>query len=895
MATGGNDFRWALALLGMSGAAGLGHQILWTRRLTDLIGASVESNARVFGCFFLGWALGALAAALVLPKLRRPWRAVGSIELGVAVLCLPALLLPAWSGPIWPALGPEKLMGWPGPVIKSVLSVLVVLPPAFLMGMTLPLVTSAVTEPDEGLATPGLWLYAANTLGGALGLVLVVGFALHVLGAAGSMLLMIGLNLAVAAMCFRRDSLWLERLPGNALWHPVKPIVPGESRDNLLPRVGSMNPPPTPPRRGASWREPVVSSPPGRGAGVGWLMERQSPWLSPLLSFFSGAGVLALEVLGLELLNLKMPMAFYAPAAVLGCVVFLLACSAAATPWAAPRLGGPAQALSFCLAAAGLAIALAPLIFMSITAGRGGIVVPGSGFGKSLLRLGGVTGLSLGPAVILAGMVFPLLVCRCGPVSGQAAGRRLGRLLAINGLGGIVGAEIAYRVLLPSAGVHLALGAIGGCYALLSVGLLRARKTRGVSRLAFPIAAVAGIGLLLATTLKSLPIFLRTATFKIIEVRSGRDGALAVVERADLGRAMFLDNQYMLGSSRAAPDMERQAHLPLLLHPAPKRVGVVGLGTGITAAGALRHEAVESITVVELSAAVADAAARHFRDFNQGLCDNPRAKVQVEDAGAYMAAAQGRFDVVIGDLFTPWQPGEARLCSLEQFQATREALLPGGVFCQWLPMTQLTWEHFDTIAATFKRAFGEVHLFRNHFKAESVPVALVGFKEGKLDWDAVARRCQFERQTGRLLDPVCRHPQGLALLYLGTYLSERHREDRLNTLGNLRIELGAGRQLLAGNPSDYLQGDGDLWRAFLQQQLTRLEKSRDMPESLRFLPQIGLLASRWEIALRTDEPLASALQRELWEGIPDCIRSDSAADWSLWPGDHASFPVPLRH
>ena len=838
MPTGRNGFRLALALLGFSGAAALGHQILWTRRMADVIGTGVESSARVFGCFFLGLALGSAAAALVLPMMRRPWRAVGCIELGVALLCLPALLLPDWTGAIWPVLGPERLVGWQGLAIKSVLSVLVILPPAFLMGMTLPLMTSAVCDPGESLATRGIWLYAANTLGGALGLVIVVGFALHILGAAGSMLLMIGINLAVAVMCFRRDSGWKER-PGNATQTLAGPPV----------HVGA-----------------------------------QLPWLSPLLAFLSGAGVLAIEVLGLEMLNLKMPLAFYAPAAVLFCVVFLLACSAAATPWAARRFGGPGRALPLCLAAAGLATAVAPVVFMNVTAGRSGLMVHGSGFSRSLLRLGSVTCLSLGPAVIWAGMVFPLLMCRSGPARDGLPGRSLGQLLAINGVGGIVGAETAYRLLLPGLGVHIALGTVGGFYSLLSVGVLMALKTRGAFQLAFPLAAVAGTGLLLGTALPSLPMFLRTATFRVVEVRSGREGTLAVVERADLGRGMFFDNLYLLGSSKAAPDMEREAHLPLLLHPAPKRVGFIGLGTGITAAGALRHEAVESITVVELSALVVDAAASHFQDFNQGICGHPKARVFVEDAGPYIAAAKGRFDVIIGDLFTPWRPGEARLCSLEQFNAARDALLAGGVFCQWLPMSQLTGEHFETIAATFKRAFGEVYLFRNHFKTKSVPVALVGFKEGKLNWDTVARRCEFERQKGRLRDPVCRHAQGLALLYLGTYVPDSNSEGLLNTLGNLRVELGAGRHLLAGSPADYFHGDGDLWLTFLQRQLAGLENSREMPETLRPFPKAGLLTSRLEVALEMADPSASALQQKLLAEIPASILSDSAADWSLWPG-----------
>jgi spermidine synthase len=314
-----------------------------------------------------------------------------------------------------------------------------------------------------------------------------------------------------------------------------------------------------------------------------------------------------------------------------------------------------------------------------------------------------------------------------------------------------VGAEAAFRVLLPAAGVHVGLGLLGGCYGLAAVG---AAVVLGCGRRmswVLPVAAAAAIGFLACTALPRLPVFIRTATFNVVEVRSGREGSLAVVERADLGRGMFFDNLYLLGATRAAPDMARQAHLPLLLHSAPRRVGFIGLGTGITASGALSHGAVDSIVAVELSRLVADAAARHFREANRAICEHPKVEVRVEDAGTYFAAAPGRFEAVIGDLFTPWRPGEARLCSLEQFRAVREALAPGGVFCQWLPMSQLTDDGFRTIAATFKAAFGTVHVFRNHFRTKSVPVALVGFKDGGLDWESVARQRSPARgsRTGR--------------------------------------------------------------------------------------------------------------------------------------------------
>jgi spermidine synthase len=827
-----------LVAVGLSGAAALGHQVLWTRRLTDLIGANAESSARVLECFFFGLALGAAIAARVTPTLRRPWLAVGCAELGVALLCVPILLLPTWTSWIWPVLGPERLVGWQGPLARILISVPVIVLPAFLMGTTLPWVAAAVGDSGKGQANFCTWLYAIATLGGASGLALVVGLALHLVGVQGSMLLMIILNLLVACLCLSQE------VQPRRAYHPIQDLT---AKASVLP-------------------EPRLFG------------------LAPVMAFLSGVGMLALEVLGLALLNLKLPLAYYTPAVVLCCFVLLLGCSAAASPPVSRWFGGTGRQLPLVLAAAGAMIAVAPAIFLGLTAGHNTMISHGIGVSHSLFRLACITGLSLGPAVALAGLVFPALLGAKDSTGSGLSGQRLGLLLAINGLGGIIGAETALRLFLPGFGVHVALGMVGGGYAVVAFGLLLVWRSKRLEEWAFVCLLMAATGWLLGGVLPRLPIFLRSSTFQLVEVRSGSEGSLAVVERADLGRAMFWDNLYMLGCSRAVPDLERQAHLPLLLHPAPKRVGFIGLGTGITASGALRHAAVKSVTIVELSKLVASVADRHFRDFNQGVCANPKVKVYVEDAGPFLASAKARFDVIMGDLFTPWRPGEARLCSLEYFASAKAALLPGGVFCQWLPMTQLTEENFETIVATFQQVFGQAHLFRNHFKTGNAPLAIVGLNGPGLDWNIVARRCLEERLNGRLTDPMCRRPQGLAMLYLGTGEARDRWDNRHNTLGNLRVELAAGYHVLAGDPGAYFQGDSDRWLGFLQLQADRTTSSPELPDWLRSFPKAGLLATQWEIAMQRGESSAALLQKQLLVKIPESMLSDTNADWSFWAG-----------
>jgi spermidine synthase len=836
------DFRLAAMVLMASGAAALGHEVLWTRRMIDLLGASAESNARVFECFFLGLSLGAGTASLWLPKVRRHWRVLGLIETGVAVLCLPALLLPEWTGWIWPSLGPDKLVGWQGSSVKTALSAIILLPPSLLMGMTLPVMASAVVAREPRAPDRQIWLYAANTLGGALGLVFVVLLSLQLLGASGSMLFTVGINLTVALKCFLRDH--QRNACGDV--SATLPQQPGAAPANRIPA------------------------------------------LALVLAFFSGAGVLSLEILGLTMSNLSAPLAIYPQASILVCVILVLAVAGWLVPKYVVRFGGPARILPPCLAATGLAVSLMPLVFLSLPGVRSGLFGYGHGFLGFLAALVGGTLLALGPAMVFGGTIFPLLISWCAKGDGLP-GRGMGVLLAINGAGGAAGAEAAYRLLLPAFTVHVSIGVLGACYGLASFGLLLAFRAKRAAQYIFPLFSLLSISYVTSAFLVNLPVYYKARVLKVVDLRCGREGSLVVAEDARANRDMIFDNQYTLGGSASTPSLRRQAHLPLLVHPAPAKVAFIGLGTGITASGALEHEAVKSITAVELSSMVAEAAARDFGHFNHDICHAPRAKIRVEDARIYLEAARDEFDVIIGDLFTPWRPGEASLGSLEQFRAARRALRPGGVFCQWIEMTQWTPDQFQMAAATFRKAFGHLYLFRTGFHAQALPLGLLGLREGTLDWWTVAGRCEFEARRGGLADPVCRHPEGVAMLYVGEYVPPPGAESRVSTLGNLRIELSASKQLVAGELANYFSGSEPPWLNFLRDQVAATESRNELPEPLRTYPRLGLLASRFELALETDDPSAQSLARELLRQAPTDLAADSQADWSLWPGNQSPW------
>jgi hypothetical protein len=188
------------------------------------------------------------------------------------------------------------------------------------------------------------------------------------------------------------------------------------------------------------------------------------------------------------------------------------------------------------------------------------------------------------------------------------------------------------------------------------------------------------------------------------------------------------------------------------------------------------------------------------------------------------------------------------------------------------------------VVSTFMKAFPEVYLFRNHFKTKGIPLALIGFKDNQLDWATVARRCDFEREQGRVLDPLCRHAEGVAMLFLGRCQRSQTDGGLRNTLGNVRLELSAARQLLTRNPAAYFSGNGSAWLTFIRNQLAGIRSEGVMPASLQPLPELGLLATRVEVAVEENHPAAKSLEAQFLLDLPHKLRSDTNADWSLWAG-----------
>jgi spermidine synthase len=152
---------------------------------------------------------------------------------------------------------------------------------------------------------------------------------------------------------------------------------------------------------------------------------------------------------------------------------------------------------------------------------------------------------------------------------------------------------------------------------------------------------------------------------------------ILIVETEFFGNAMILDGIIQLTERDNMGYHEMIVHVPMLAVGSPKRVLIVGGGDGGSLQQVLRYESVEEAIVCELDQRVVDLSREHFSaSFGDPWAD-PRARLIIRDAFAYLEENPGQFDVIISDTTDPIGMAE-RLFSDEFYKLMVRALASGG-------------------------------------------------------------------------------------------------------------------------------------------------------------------------------------------------------------------------
>lgn len=157
---------------------------------------------------------------------------------------------------------------------------------------------------------------------------------------------------------------------------------------------------------------------------------------------------------------------------------------------------------------------------------------------------------------------------------------------------------------------------------------------------------------------------------------------IAIVDSQPFGRMLVLDGVFQTSVFEEYIYHEMIVHVPLCVHPAPKRVLVIGGGDGGSVREVVRHDLVESVEMVEIDGMVVAACKEYLPETSAAIINNhPKLTLTIGDGIKHMQQAENVYDVIIVDCSDPIGPGEG-LFSRSFYQDVYKALKPDGMFVQ---------------------------------------------------------------------------------------------------------------------------------------------------------------------------------------------------------------------
>jgi spermidine synthase len=349
---------------------------------------------------------------------------------------------------------------------------------------------------------------------------------------------------------------------------------------------------------------------------------------------------------------------------------------------------------------------------------------------------------------LMFGAAFPLVAAIYAERAASSGGD-IGLVYSANTVGGIFGSFVGGFLLLPAFGAQATITAAGvaGLAVAASIALtLERRRQRTGVLISSGLALAIGVVLYhpwdarLINSAPYIPKYANVETLleskswgRLLYFKEGINVNVSVIGNPDpnsiyingkpMASTMITDvaNQYLLG------------HLPMLLHPNPRRSLVIGLGAGMTF-GALASHGTPT-DCVEISPEVVEGA-RLFGDYNRSVLDRPNANLIFDDGRNYLKTTRKKYDVITEDPLDPFFAGSGYLYDLEHFENAKKAMNPGGVMCQYLPLYQVGQTEVRIIVKTFRAVFPHVTAWFAYND-----VLLIGSEEPlRIDWENLTTR-----------------------------------------------------------------------------------------------------------------------------------------------------------
>lgn len=176
---------------------------------------------------------------------------------------------------------------------------------------------------------------------------------------------------------------------------------------------------------------------------------------------------------------------------------------------------------------------------------------------------------------------------------------------------------------------------------------------------------------------------------------------LAVVDTAQFGRMLLLDNVIQTTVVDEFVYHEMITHVALNTHAAPKKVLVIGGGDGGAVREIVKHQSIEKVVHCEIDGAVIEASRKYLPEISCAL-DHPKVEIVVDDGIKHVREHKNTYDVIMVDSTDPVGPAEG-LFSASFYQDISDALTEDGIF---VAQTESPFFNRDLIPRIFKDISG---------------------------------------------------------------------------------------------------------------------------------------------------------------------------------------------
>ena len=669
---------WIFLFFFVSGATGLIYEVVWTRLLTLVMGNTHYSIATVLTAFMGGLALGSYAGGRMIDRrFLAPLTAYAFLELGIGLYCLIIPGLIDFAFPVFKWV----YLNWgdsytQASLIRFFICVTILIIPATFMGATLPVLSKFVSRDEAHIGKDVGTLYSINTFGAVFGAWASAFVFMRLWGVQSTIWMTALLNLAIAAVIFL---VFKSPVQGSTTHEPKS--SPLDNREKLI-----------------------------------------------LLSFgLSGMVALVYQIAWNRILSLLLGSSVYAFSLILTVFILGLALGTASFSRLLSKFSNYMKVYGITQIIIGISSLLIIPLFGSIPFANRWIY-ENWGLQFEFIQLTNfliIFALLFIPTFFM-GAQFPLVI-KLMARKLETLGSHVGRVYASNTIGAIIGSFIAGFILIPELGLQTTL--ISGVFSNVLLGtailMLGARLNLGVKIYVLPVFlifcvfAAKSIGPWDKSVISSgsfMPY--RIADLKAAELKKNKilffkEGMhTTVTTELSVSGNIFLRVNGKTDASLAL-DMRTQllsGYLPMLFHPDPKSVLVVGQGSGITL-GAVEQFPANEITLVEISPAVIEGS-RFFDPFNHHALDDDRVTLKLEDGRNHIALSESTYDVIVSEPSNPWISGVGALFTVNFFELLKKRLNPGGVACIWVH-TNMSPDSFKSIVRSFSEEFPFVSMWES--------------------------------------------------------------------------------------------------------------------------------------------------------------------------------------